>query len=171
MHPPVIGAEQFATMYHKYLIPLQHYIYRYTRNDQDAEDIAQEAFMRMYMRAINPETAKAWLYRTAYHLFVDNWRKNKKWSGVPIEAIPEPLGLEQHTPERMLLAGEMRDEIGTAIQRLKPREQAVLHMIQREGVSYQVIAKRLGCSENTVKSVVFRARRRMRNWVDLTEAR
>lgn len=154
--------EQFNNIYMELRAPLQHYLYRLTRDTQDAADIAQETFLRMYDRKVRPETAKAWLYRTGYHLFVDGWRKKRKVHVVPLDHMSETTLEKQFIPEEVLLRSELEEEVRNAMKQLKPRDQAVLTLLKREGASYQEIADRLGFSETLVKSVVFRARGRMR---------
>lgn len=164
-HPNATGERQFIQLYKQYAVPLQHYLYRYTQNREDAADLAQEAFLRLHLREVRPETAKAWLFRTGYHLFVDKWRKRKKYVFLPLDTVPEPLVESELLPERAVLVSETESEVDEAMQKLKPRDRAVLQLLRQEDVSYQEIARRTGCSEKLVKSIIFRARGRMRRMV------
>jgi len=156
---------QFIQLYKKYAAPLQNYLFRYTRNYEDAADLTQEAFLRLHQRDVRPETAKAWLFRTGYHLFIDKWRKKKKYTFLPLDTIPEPLDEGETLPEQAALVSETESEVDEALQRLKPRDRAVLQLLRQEDVTYQEIARRTGCSEKLVKSIIFRARGRMRRMV------
>lgn len=163
--PPKTPEQQFNQMYQQYAAPLKNYLYRFTRNYEDAADLTQEAFLRLHQKEVRPETAKAWLFRTAYHLFVDKWRKRKKYSFLPLDKVPEQAVDSESLPERALLTAETESEVDQALQRLKPRDRAVLQLLHQEDVTYQEIARRTGCSEKLVKSIIFRARGRMRRMV------
>jgi RNA polymerase sigma-70 factor, ECF subfamily len=157
--------DQFDQMYKQYAVPLQHYLFRFTRNHEDAADLSQEAFLRLHQNGVRPETAKAWLFRTGYHLFVDKWRKRRKYSFLPLDVIPEPVFDGEHLPERALMVSETEREVDHAMRKLKPRDRTVLQLLKQEDVSYQEIAQRTGYSEKLVKSIIFRARGRMRRLV------
>jgi RNA polymerase sigma-70 factor, ECF subfamily len=160
----------FDQLYNLYALPLQHYLFRFTRNHEDAADLSQEAFLRLHQNGVRPETAKAWLFRTGYHLFVDKWRKKKHYSYLPLEQIPEPVLDGEYSPERALLASETEREVDHALMKLKPRDRTVLKLLKQGDVSYQEIARRTGYSENLVKSIIFRARGRMRRMMKIEDS-
>ncbi|PYI52401.1 RNA polymerase sigma factor [Paenibacillus flagellatus] len=155
----------FQNVYHNYQIPLQRYLMLRTGNENDAADIAQEAFIRLYEKQVKPETAKAWLFKTGYHLFVDQWRKKRRALHVPLESIPD-MPMTGPSPEGLALGAELRTEIREALGELKPRDRQVLLMLAQRGLSYREIAEHIGCSENAVKTLVHRARKRMRELLE-----
>lgn len=159
--------QTFYHIYAQYRQPLHRYLVRRTGNESDAADLAQETFVRLYEKQVQPETAKAWLYKTGYHLFVDQWRKKRRSVHVPLEAIPD-MPYTGDCPEGAAVGAELRSEIREALAELKPRDRQVLLMLAQRGLSYREIAEHIGCSENAVKTLVHRARKRMR---ELMEAR
>ncbi|TMV47987.1 RNA polymerase sigma factor [Paenibacillus mesophilus] len=167
--PDMTQAEEqmFQHVYKQYQVPLYRYLARRTGNDSDAADLAQETFVRMYEKRVQPETAKAWLFKTGYHLFVDQWRKKRRSVHVPLESIPDMPVLDI-SPEGAAVGAELRMEIRQALNELKPRDRQVLLMLIQRGLSYKEIAEHIGVTENAIKTLVHRARKRMR---ELMEAR
>lgn len=153
--------QTFQHIYKQYRLPLHRYLVRRTGNESDAADLTQETFVRMYEKRVNPETARAWLFKTSYHLFVDQWRKKRRAVHVPLEAMSD-MPETDVSPEGEALGAELRKEIFKALQELKPRDREVLLMLAQRNLSYREIADHVGCSENAIKTLVHRARKRMR---------
>lgn len=167
--PDMTQAEEqsFQHIYKLYQVPLHRYLARRTGNENDAADLAQETFVRMYEKQVKPETAKAWLFKTGYHLFVDQWRKKRRTDYVSLESIPE-LPVLDMSPEGAAASAELRMEIRQALNALKPRDRQVLMLLIQRGYTYKEIAEHVGVTENAIKTLVHRARKRMR---ELMEAR
>ena len=159
--------QMFQNVYKLYRAPLHRYLARRTGNDSEAADLAQETFVRMYEKQVQPETAKAWLFKTGYHLFVDQWRKKRRAIHVPLDSIPDMPMLDA-SPEGEAVGAELRLEISRALGQLKPRDRQVLLLLMNRGLTYREIAEQFGVSENAIKTLVHRARKRMR---ELLEAR
>ncbi|MEF3305314.1 RNA polymerase sigma factor [Paenibacillus sp. GYB003] len=157
----------FQHIYKMYRLPLHRYLARRTGNDSEAADLAQETFVRMYEKRVQPETAKAWLFKTGYHLFVDQWRKKRRALHVPLESIPD-MPVSDGSPEGEAAIAELRLEISRALGELKARDRQVLLLLANRGMTYKEIADQFGVSENAIKTLVHRARKRMR---ELMEAR
>jgi len=157
--------QTFQHIYASYNGALYRYLVKRTGNENDAADLAQEAFIRLYEKKVNPETAASWLYTTGYRLFVDHWRKKRKAKLISYESIPEMSRLEQHcqlSPEHAAIGNELCAEIREAMQQLRPRDRKVLLLLAQRDCSYREIAEKIGISENAAKIVVHRARKRMR---------
>lgn len=157
--------QMFQHIYKQYQVPLHRYLAKRTGNESDAADLAQEAFVRMYEKRVQPETAKAWLFKTGYHLFVDQWRRKRKAIHVPLESVPEMPVLDG-SPERAAVGAELRMEVDQALKALKPRDRQVLRMLMHSGWTYKEIAEHIGVSENAIKTLVHRARKRMRELME-----
>lgn len=153
--------QTFHDIYKLYRVPLYRYLARRTGDDGEAADLAQETFVRMYEKRVQPETAKAWLFKTGYHLFVDQWRKKRRTVYVPLDSIPD-MPVMDGSPEGAAVGAEFRMEISRALNELKPRDRQVLQMLMHRGLSYKEIAEHFGVSENAIKTLVHRARKRMR---------
>ena len=151
----------FAAFHARTCRALRAYVYRVVANASDADDIVQEAFLRM-LRAQVPaddeEHLRRYLYRVASNLIVDRWRRRKHEQGA--EMIEEPT-----TPRPRY---EDEADIAKIFSELKARDRALLWLAYVEGESHEEIASSLGVGRRGVKVMLFRARRRLR---DLLQAR
>ncbi|RKN85991.1 RNA polymerase sigma factor [Paenibacillus ginsengarvi] len=155
----------FQHIYSTYRIPLHRYLAKRTGDDSEAADLAQETFVRMYEKRVQPETAKAWLFKTGYHLFIDQWRKKRRTPQVPLESIPD-MPVVGGSPEVVAVGAELRSEISQALSKLKARDRQVLLMLLNRGLTYKEIADHFGVTENAIKTLVHRARKRMRELME-----
>ncbi len=136
-------------------------MHRVVGNSADADDIVQEAFLRMLRTNLESEGEERWrryLYRIASNLIVDRWRRGKFEQGVA--TMHEPAVPAPHYEDDATVA-KIFDE-------LKPRERALLWLAYVEGESHEEIAASLGIGRRGVRVLLFRARRRLR---DLLQAR
>jgi len=139
---------------------LRAYVYRVLGNSPDAEDIVQEAYLRM-LRADVPtgseEHLRRYLYRVTSNLIVDRWRRRKFES-------------DEEMPETASAPPRYEDDAAVAkiFAELKPRDRALLWLAYVEGESHEEIASSLGLGRRGIKVMLFRARRRLR---DLLQAK
>jgi len=139
-----------------------------TGNDNDALDIAQEAFIKAYtgLKSFRAESRfSVWLYRLVYNLCIDYSRKKQRTevsSLTYINADGEYADLEipdlRYTPESAAEKRELREAVTRGIDELPPNHREILVMREITGMSYEDIAGTLNISEGTVKSRLSRAR-------------
>ena len=156
----------FAILLEKHRASVVHFIYRMIQQPAVAEELAQEAFLRVYRsRASYEPTAKftTWLYRIATHLAL-NWLRDEKHARAEERLDDAPASLPSHqisdrhpSAEDALLYRGKVDEIRRAIAALPAKQRAAVLMHKYEEMEYTQIAKVLGCSESAVKSLLFRA--------------
>jgi RNA polymerase sigma-70 factor (ECF subfamily) len=165
----------------KYQHKVVKLVMRYLRNPADAEDVAQEAFVKAY-RALpqfrGDSAFYTWLYRIAI-----NTAKNALAAR---ERNPVSYELDVHgsddstdmvgrlkdpeTPEGLALTEEIRDTVNHAIGELPEDLRTAIVLRELEGMSYEEIAASMDCPVGTVRSRIFRAReaidRRLREVFD-----
>jgi RNA polymerase sigma-70 factor, ECF subfamily len=133
-------------------------------NAEEAEDIAQEVFVRAYrnLGKFRQESSfYTWLYRIAVNIVYTQAKKNTRRRVLYDEAFKEREYLQPHSfdsPETVAQAGEVREMILKAINQLDPRFRQVIILKELEGLDVSEVAKLLGLPEGTVKSRLFRAR-------------
>ncbi len=158
---PRLTEAAFTSFHARSTRALRAYVYRVVGNAADADDIVQEAFLRI-LRADVPaddeEHLRRYLYRVASNLIVDRWRRRKHEQGT--EMMHEPASPAPRY-------GDDAD-IAKIFSELKPRDRALLWLAYVEGESHEEIASSLGVGRRGVKVMLFRARRRLR---DLLQAR
>jgi RNA polymerase sigma-70 factor (ECF subfamily) len=144
---------------------------------EDARDIYQEAFLRVYrnLHRFRFECSfYTWLYRIVTNVALDHLRRRtsrrEDQAPVPEEADGgtrdffdrQPEVSAAANPEKRLLGQELGEHIQTALERLSPRERVVFEMKHYQGMKLRAIGDMLGTSEETVKNSLFRATRKLR---------
>ena len=146
--------------------------YRLTGNNDDAEDIVQETFLRAY-RSLDQFDERAvftsWLYRIAtnYSLDVLRNRKHKQVVSLSVagaEAVDATEWVASNTPgpERVAFSGQMQERIAEALDQLTPHERTAFTLRHFEGHTTEEIGVALKIGANAAKQVVFRAVQKMR---------
>jgi RNA polymerase sigma-70 factor (ECF subfamily) len=143
-------------------------IMRYVRDAAEAEDIAQEAFIKAYraLPAFRGDSAfYTWLYRIAINTAKNALVSSKRR---PVEydldlQDPEQYDLharlkESETPEGLLLTDEIRETVNAAIAHLPEDLRTAIVLREIDGMSYEEIAAAMDCPVGTVRSRIFRAR-------------
>src|ERR1700686_158623 len=142
---------------------------RYTRNSADAEDAAQEAFIRAYrgLQQFRCESAfYTWLYRIASNCARNLLKARSRdlinsTVDLPDEqnAADAPARLQDlETPEELTLTDEIRGMVSATLEKLSEAHRAVITLREIDGLSYQEIASEMSIPVGTVRSRVFRAR-------------
>lgn len=147
-----------------------NFAYRLTRNEADARDLTQEAFLRVYRawRSFQPGTSfLSWIYRIVTNLHRDELRRTK---GRYLEEIPEDNAPQQFrgekplavTPIEDLVEGQLSEPLAKSLDQLSADQRQVVVLADIEEYSYQEIAEIMGCSIGTVRSRLHRARALLR---------
>ncbi len=141
---------------------------RYVRDPVEAEDIAQEAFIKAYraLPSFRGESAfYTWLYRiaanTAKNVLVSSRRRLVDYDldlQDPDDYTAQVLLKDSDTPEGMLLTEEIRQTVTEAMQQLPDDLREAITLRELEGLSYEEIAEVMECPVGTVRSRIFRAR-------------
>ena len=136
---------------------------RMLRDAAEAEDVTQEAMMRLWKTAADwrPGEAKVstWLHRVATNLCIDRLRKRRR-AGPPLEEVAEPPDPEPGADAR-LIAADRASAVTIALNALPDRQQRAIRLRHFDGLSNPDIAAALDVSVEAVESLLSRARRRM----------
>lgn len=137
--------------------------YRMLGNRDDAEDAAQEVFLRLHkhLESLDPEGGTAsWLYRTAMNVCYDQIRRRH-----PVEALEMDVPFVASQLSELLLE-ERRSLMQRALLSLPERERAAVVLREIEGLETAEVAAILGVTEVTVRSQVSMARTKLRAWME-----
>jgi RNA polymerase sigma-70 factor (ECF subfamily) len=157
----------------KYQHKIIQLVNRYVKDPSEAQDVAQEAFIKAYRALGNFRGDSAfytWLYRiainTAKNYLVSRSRRSSDYQvdiqdAEALENAPQLQGMD--TPERLLLNQEIIDTIKTAIDKLPEEMRTAIMLREFEGMSYEEIAEAMDCPVGTVRSRIFRAREAIDN--------
>jgi RNA polymerase sigma-70 factor (ECF subfamily) len=170
-------AGSFELLLNKYRRPVVNYLNRMVRNKAVAEELAQEAFLRVYRARGSYEPAAkftTWLFRIATHLALNSLRDNKhQYRQQSVEADgfegqPLQLADQRANREEQLVAEARLAAVRTAVAKLPEKQRAAVLLHKYEGMDYAQIAGALGCSVSAVKSLLYRAYETLRaSLVDL----
>lgn len=136
------------------------------RNQTEAQDVAQEALVRLWQRrdGVTVEAARPWLLRTAHNLCIDQIRKRKVRSEADEgDEIVERRPSDGPTPQALAESGELRQQIDLALESLSEEDQAVIVMREIQQLPYDEIATALAVPLGTLKARLHRAREKLRH--------
>ena len=159
--------DSFRLLLEKHRLPVMRFVYRMVQDQSISEELGQEVFLRIYRSRANYEPAAkftTWMFRIASHLAL-NWLRDgrnerersfsldSRSDGAPVREFPGTgFSVEEEMVRRIRL-----DEIRQAIADLPDKQRAAVLMHKYEEMEYSQIAGALGCSESSVKSLLFRA--------------
>jgi RNA polymerase sigma-70 factor (ECF subfamily) len=153
----------------KYQSRIMNLVMRFVRNQADAMDVTQEAFIKAYRAMPNFRGDSAfytWMYRIAVNTAKNflSVQANKRLSEVEqdlaeMEQIDSGTALKElENPENMLMTSEIQETVIKAIESLPDDLKMAITLRELEGLSYEDIAAAMECPIGTVRSRIFRAR-------------
>lgn len=125
-----------------------------------AEDVAQEAFLKAFRNLATFDASRrfsSWMFRIAHNAALDALRRSKADPVRAAEVVDPPMPAAAD-PIQIEALGEALD---VALDALRPEWRSAIVLRYQEGCSYEEIAEALGIPENTAKTFVHRARKRM----------
>jgi RNA polymerase sigma-70 factor (ECF subfamily) len=157
--PPAMDSAQFAAFYERSARPLWAYLLRCSGDPALAEDLMQEAYVR-FLGGTPPAdedvAARRYLFRIGSNLLRDHWRRPRASS---LEDLPESFLANCES------ANEMAEQhhLANAMGQMRPRDRQMLWLAHAENYSHREIAEIMGLATASVRLLLFRARRRMRD--------
>jgi RNA polymerase sigma-70 factor (ECF subfamily) len=149
--------------------------YNLLHSQEDARDVYQEAFLRVYRNLPKFRfdcSFSTWLYRIVANLCLDQLRKRKvrKEDAPSVDTGDGPLDRFQFVPEsradvdpqRQLMSAQVGNRIQAVLDELTPRERIVFEMRHYQGMRLRAIGEALGVTEEAAKNCLFRATQKMR---------
>lgn len=154
--------EAFACLVEAYQTAVYNLAYRMLGNAVEAEDAAQETFLRAYTRLDTYDSDRkfsSWLLAIASNYCIDRVRQRRfRW--LSLDELPPWRWLASSSqPEEAVIRGEERDEVRQLLDQLPPHYRATVILRYWYDLSYQEIAEATETTESAVKSTLYRARR------------
>jgi len=136
---------------------------------QEARDLVQEVFLRLFRARVAQDKVRPWLYQVTYHLCIDHHRKSNAARTYPVPDFPD-RGSPDANPETVYLAKEFTARFLAAFRDLPPEQQALLLLRERNNASYQEIAAITGFTVEAVRSRLYRTRLALHRALEKGEA-
>jgi RNA polymerase sigma factor (sigma-70 family) len=138
--------------------------YRLSGNPQDAEDLTQDTFVRVFrsLASFTPGTFEGWLHRITTNLFLDMVRRRQR---IRFDALPEDterLPGRAPGPDQVFEDTQLDPQIQAALDALSPEFRVAVVLCDIEGLTYEEIAATLGIKLGTVRSRIHRGRTQLR---------
>jgi RNA polymerase sigma-70 factor (ECF subfamily) len=153
-----IGQAEFEAFYLRTAKQLHGYLCRLSRDPATADELLQEAYIRMINAPeIDELQRKAYLYKIATNLLRDRWRKQKRereWAAL--------IDLKEHVHHNFNLP----IDLSSVFDRLATQERAILWLAHVEQLSHKEIAAVLGVKEPSVRVMLFRAREKAKGLLE-----
>lgn len=148
--------------YEAYAPEIYRYIYSLCYNRELAEDIMQETFYKAYsqLESIQNEAIRSWLFRIAHNAFLDYIKKEKRSFPKELDFFQDQL--KEASFEKQLLEKERFQEVLQAVDALPFQQKQALLLWSVHQLSYREIAAIIHLSESSVKSLIFRARAKLK---------
>ena len=163
--------EAFRQLFDAYQPRLIHFVTRLIRRDDLAGEIVNDTLLVVWQKAgtfRGQSRVSTWVMGIAYRLAMKRLRGVKRTAGE--EPLPAELQLVGDGPDSALDRRQQDARVREALTKLTPEHRAVMELTFFHGFSYYDIARILDCPENTVKTRMFHARRRLKRLLSTLEA-
>ncbi len=150
----------FAALVEQHQDKLRNFLFRYTRNQQDAEDLTQDTFVKAYRnihRYDNKYSFSTWLYTIARRTAYNHFRDSK-----PTEALEYDIAASSDTPDIEASREDEKSWVWQAAKNLKPDFREALSLKYVDDLSIEEISRIMGKSQTNVKIILFRARNQLK---------
>lgn len=157
----------FNELMARYKKPILNFVYRMTGDAHAAEDIAQDVFVRCYRNlpkfTFRPGTKfSTWLFQLARNAALDELRRRSREKFQPLETIGEKVPMIGKDPADLSNLSDLSAAIAAAVGQLPEDQRTALILSEYHGQSHAEIAAVMDCSEKSVESRLYRAKRELR---------
>jgi RNA polymerase sigma-70 factor (ECF subfamily) len=147
----------FERLFEQDFARLYRYLDRLTGDPGQADDLAQESFVRLYRRGSLPDKPSTWLVSVARNLLRDERRGTaRRWQLLELRGAAGDFDPPTASPESEVLAGEAVAQVRRTLAVISPRDRQML-LLRQEGYSYREIAEALELSPASVGTMLLRA--------------
>lgn len=156
---------RFETLIEAHHDEIHAYLWRLLGDAADAEDAAQDVFLRAYraFARLRPgSNHRAWLYKIATNRAYSALKRRRQHAANHIPLIDELYADPVESPDHRASMNETLAAVRRAIDALPPKQQAAVILRHVQGLAYAEVAEALGCSEDSARANVYQGVRRLR---------
>jgi RNA polymerase sigma factor (sigma-70 family) len=164
----------FRELYENNYAMIFRLAYRYTKSQQDAEDIMQETFIKAFKRIKSFDfnvsaNFSAWIYQVGLHCTLDYLRKSKRKKIGQTESLsdfPKEPEAQDSSPEKSAIASQTIAQVKNALHTLAPKQRMIFDLRHLQHMAIKEIAEHMQCSQSTVKTQLQRAVSKLRQHLE-----
>ncbi len=162
----LMDKKEFNHCVNLYSDGVYRFVLKHTADTDDAADIVQESFVRLWEKAssISFEKARSYLFSIAYHAMIDYFRKKKRFATGYDFADDDHSDWHPATTEKSS-SFDLKAILNEALDRLPPIQKSVILLRDYEGYSYEEIGEITGLNESQVKVYIYRGRIQLKNYI------
>lgn len=136
---------------------LYNFAFKFMRNEDDAQDIVQDVFEKLWInrRKVDKLKAKSWMFTTAHNAMINFIHRSKRSVAMELHELPETIMQEVNI-------FESNEVVQRAVAILPPVQRSIMLLRDLEGYSYQEIGEMLNITDSQVKVYLFRARKKIK---------
>lgn len=168
--------DAYDQLIRKYQERIYATIYHMTSNHEDANDLAQETFVKAYSALKNfkgDSSFFTWVYRIAVNKTINFLKQRKNRSFLSLNDLDHNVEhdqelvelVSQHTPRRDAGLSELQEKLNEAMQKLSEDHRMVVTLHDVQGLSHEEIGKIMNCNTGTVRSRLFYARQQLQAYL------
>mgnify|MGYP006290016105 CR=1 FL=1 len=157
----------FRALVERYATPAVNFAHAMVRDRAVAEDLAQEAFLRVFVRLRTFDASRsfrAWFFQVVRHVVIDHLRK-RRLPAASLDQLADEHGLDAPStapsPEEATVQTHLSRDIQTALLELRPEYRQVVVLRYQEGLTQLEVAEAMELPEGTIKTYLHRARREL----------
>ena len=134
------------------------FVFKLTKDEEDANDLVQDAFMKLWCnrKKVEFKKAKSWLFTTAHNAFINFIKKRNRQT-----RIEEGIDISVESKNRF----ELKEIIDLAMEKLTELQKSIILLRDLEGYNYREIGEMLDLNESQVKVYLFRARKKIKDQI------
>ena len=164
----------FEQLMEEFQRPILAFVYRMIGDAEEAQDLTQEVFVRAYRAiqaprfALKSATLSTWLFQVARNAAIDHLRKRTRKPFLSIELFPghqEKMPTTAPQPDEQIAVDELQTRIQQALLQLPEDQRTALTLSVYHEQSHEQIAAVLKCSAKSVESRIYRARKKLAQWL------
>lgn len=151
-----MNAKEYNTSVKAHSGSLYRFMLKMTKDAEMANDLVQDAFMKLWERLgqVEADKAKSWLFTTARNTMLNQLKRDKKMESMEMAQFSEPYANQHHF--------ELKELLDKSLNQLPELQKSIILLRDLEGYDYKEIGEILGLSESQVKVYLFRGRQKIK---------
>lgn len=164
--------QAFERIVNRYKKPIYNFVYRYLQDHFSAEEVVQEIFLRIYQAApkykvVNNAKVSTWIFKIAFNLSMNELKRRKRHLRLIGDRVVEREMFAETKIPGAVEDKEITESIMSGVRLLPENQRSALLLRVQQGFSYQEISDILNTTVSSVESLIYRARQRLKQYINM----